>query len=162
MSVRYTRTRSKLTCLATLLAIPILLAACGGGLSQEEFDAVQGDLQAAQARVQLLETQLQTEQAQAAALQQRLDRGAAIQGVLDALARSFEDGDGQPSAEEILEFSAVIQASGTPELQAKWVEIFDSVLASAGKVPDENQVAETSVSLTEVKYHPRGLPNAIG
>ena len=54
------------------MALPILLAACGGGVSQEEFDAVQGDLQAAQARVQSLETQLQSEQAQAAGLQQRL------------------------------------------------------------------------------------------
>ena len=132
--------------LATLLALPFLLAACGGGVSQEEFDAVQGDLRAEQARAQSsetqlqteqaraqssetqlqteqaraqsLETQLQTEQAQAVALQQRLDRGAAILGVLDILLGSFEDEDGRPSADDILEFSAVIQASGTPELQA--------------------------------------------
>ena len=125
------RIRSKLTWLARLLALPVVLAACGGGVSQEEFDAVQGDLQAAQA--------------QAAALQQRLDRGVAILGVLDILASSFEDEDedGGPSAEEILEFSAVIRASGTPELQAKFSEIIDSVLASAGPIPQEalSQVA---------------------
>ena len=193
--------------LATLLALPFLLAACGGGVSQEEFDAVQGDwraeqaraqssetqlqteqaraqsletqlqteqaraqsletqlqteraraqssethlqteqaraqssethLQTEQARAQSSETQLQTEQAQAAALQQRLDRGAAILGVLDILLGSFEDEDGRPSADDILEFSAVIQASGTPELQAKWVEISDSLLASAGSISPE-------------------------
>ena len=124
------RTGSKWTWLATLLAIPILLAACAEGVSQEAFDAVQGDLLAAQA--------------QAATLQQRLDRGAAIQVVLDILLGGFEDEDGRPSAEEILEFSTVIQASGTPELQAKWVEILDSVLASAGPIPREalDQVAE--------------------
>ena len=56
---------------------------------------------------------------------------------------SFEDEGAGPSAEDILELSAVIQASGTPELQAKWVEIFDSLLASAGPIPQEalNQVA---------------------
>ena len=119
----YGRICSKSTWLATLLALPILLAACGGGVSQEEFDAAQ---------------------AQAAALQQRLDRGAAIQVVLDILLGSFGDEDGAPSAEDFLEFSAVIQASGTPELQAKWLEIIDSVLASAGPIPQEvvSQVAD--------------------
>ena len=73
MRLLHGRIRSKLTWFATLLALPFLLAACGGGVSQEEFDAVQADLQVAQARVQSLE-------AQAAGLQQRLDRGAAIQG----------------------------------------------------------------------------------
>ena len=137
MRLLYRRIRSRLTWLAILLALPILLAACGSGVSQEEFDAVQGDLQATQAQVQSLETQVQTEQAQAAALQQRLDRGAAIQEVLDTLISSFEDEDGGPSAEDILEFSAVIQASGTPELQAKWVGIVDFVLASVGPPPQE-------------------------
>ncbi len=143
MRLLHGRINSKLTWLAALLALPILLAACGGGVSQEEFDAVQEDLLAAQARVQSLETQLQTEQAQAAAVQQRLDRGAAIQGVLDILASSFEDEGGEPSAEDILQVSAVIQASGTPELRAKLVEIIDSVLASAGPIPQEalSQVA---------------------
>ena len=117
MRLLYGRIRAKLTWLATLLALPILLTACGNGVSQEEFDAVQGDLQAAQA--------------QAAVLQQRLDRGAAIQEVSDIIFSSPEEGGGPP-AENILEFTAVIQASGDPALQAKWVEIVDSVLASSG------------------------------
>ena len=147
-----------MTWLAILLALPILLSACGGGVSQEEFDAVKGDLQAAEARVQSLETQVQTAEAQvqsletqvqkeqarvqeveaqAAALQHRLDRGAAIQEVLGILISSFEDEGGGPSAEDILELTAVIQASGDPALQAKWVEIIDSILASAGPPPQE-------------------------
>jgi hypothetical protein len=32
-----------------LAALPILMVACGAGVSEEEFQAVQGDLQAAQA-----------------------------------------------------------------------------------------------------------------
>ncbi len=123
MRLSMARMRAKLTWLATLLALPILLTACGSGVSQEEFDSVQGDLQAAQA--------------QAAALQQRLDRGADIGEVLDILTSSFEEEGGGPSAEDILGLTAVIQASGAPALQANWVEIIDSVLASAGPPPQE-------------------------
>ena len=63
---------------------------------------------------------------------------------MDILLGGFEDEDGAPSAEDFLDFSAVIQASGTPESQAKWVEIIDSVLASAGPIPQEalSQVAD--------------------
>lgn len=130
MSLFYGRLLSKLTWLATLLALPILLAACGGGVIQEKFDTVQGDLETVQSRVQSLE-------AQATGLQQRLDRAAAILGVLDALVSSSEDEAEGPSAEDFLEFSAVVQASGTPELQAKWVEIIDSLLANASPIPQE-------------------------
>ena len=128
MRLLYGRIHSKLTWLATLLALPILLAACGGGVIQEKFDAVQVEFQEAQERVRSLE-------AQATGLQQRLNRAAAILGVLEILVSSSEDGG--PSADDFLEFSNVIQASGTPELQSKWVEIIDSLLTGAGPIPQE-------------------------
>ena len=63
-------------------------------------------------------------QARAQALQQRLDRAAAITGVLDTLTSSFEEG---PSAEGILQVGILVQASGDPQLLAKWIEIGESV-----------------------------------
>jgi hypothetical protein len=44
--------RSQFTWLAALAATSILLAACGERVSKEEFEVVQGDLQAARAQVQ--------------------------------------------------------------------------------------------------------------
>ncbi len=119
------RKRFKLTWLAMLAVLPILLAACGDGVSDEEFAAVQGDLQAAQA-------QAQTAQARVAELQQRLDRGAAITEVVDAIFAGFG-----PPPEAILEFSALIQASGDPTLLAGYAEIVDAILASGGPPPQE-------------------------
>ena len=176
------RKRSKLTWLLLIVALPILLTACGSGVSEEDLEAVEGELQVAQARVQSLETQsqaeqaqvqsletqlqteqaqvesletelqteqaqvesfetkLKTEQSEVAALQQRLDRAVAIQEVLDTFSTEFE---GAPSAEAILEFGALIQASDDPVLRAKWVEIVEATLASAEPPPQEtlNQAA---------------------
>ena len=102
------------------MALPILLTSCGSGVSEEEFEAEQTRAQQLQAEVQ--------------ALQQRLDRGAAIIGVLDTLTSSFEKG---PSTQAILEMTALILASGSPEMQAKWVEISESVQASSDPPPQE-------------------------
>lgn len=68
--------RSQLSRLAILVATPILLAACGGGVSEEEFDAVLSDLRAQESRVQGLE-------AEVALLQQRLSRAATVSEVLE-------------------------------------------------------------------------------
>ena len=54
----------KLDRLLVLAALPILLAGCGGGVSEEEFEAVQRDLQSARSQVQSLEAQTQELQAQ--------------------------------------------------------------------------------------------------
>lgn len=51
--------RSQFTWLAAIAATSILLAACGERVSKEKFEAVQGDLQAARAQVQSLETEKQ-------------------------------------------------------------------------------------------------------
>ena len=51
--------RSQFTWLAAIAASSILLAACGERVSKEKFEAVQGDLQAARAQVQSLETEKQ-------------------------------------------------------------------------------------------------------
>ena len=53
------------------VAAALALAACGGGASEEELEAVEKDLQSERARVQELE-------AEVAGLQQRLDQAAAI------------------------------------------------------------------------------------
>ena len=86
-----------------LVSFLIPLSSCGNGVSQDEFDAVQ---------------------ARAQALQQRLNRAGAITEVLDTLTNSFEEG---PSGEALLQISALIEASGDPQLQAKWEEIGESV-----------------------------------
>ena len=152
--------RSKLIGVATLFALPILLAACG--VSDEELEVVQGDLQVEQAQVQelqgkvrsletqvqaeqsgvqeleaqvrSLETQVQTLHAQAADLQQREARRFAIRDVFDA----FRDlGNEPPSPEAILGLNSLVQASGNLELQDKFVEIVDSALAEAFPLPQE-------------------------
>ena len=131
--------RSKLTWLTLLFALPVLLTACG--VSDEELEAVQGDLQVEQGRVQQLEaqvesleTQVQTLQAQAADLQEREARRFAIAEV----GAAFEEFRAEePSPGGFLEFAALVQASGTPELQAKFVEIIDSGLAEAFPLPQE-------------------------
>ena len=112
MRVLDIRKRFKLSWAVLVVSFLILMSACGNDVSQEEFDAEQ-------ARVQGLEVQVQ-------ALQQRLDRGAAITEVLDILITSSEEG---ASAEGILQVTALVQASGDPQLQAKWREIGESIQA---------------------------------
>ena len=110
--------RLKLIWLGFLVPVLILLSACGGGVSQEEFDAEQ-------ARAQELEVQAQ-------ALQQRLNRAAAVTEVLDTLTARFEEG---ASAEGILQVTGLVQASGDPQLLVKWQEIGASV--QTGPPPQE-------------------------
>ena len=93
-----------------LVSIIVLLSGCGNGVSQEEFDAEQ-------ARVQELEVQVQD-------LQQQQDKGETIADVLETLTRSLGAG---PSAEAILQVTALVHASGDPQLDAKWEEIGDAV-----------------------------------
>ena len=52
--------RSWWTWLGLLTGLPILLTACGGGVSEEAFASVQGDLQQAQTQVQQLESEVST------------------------------------------------------------------------------------------------------
>ena len=54
----------------------------------------------------------------------------------DTILAGFEESGG-PSAEAILEFTALVQASGDPALQSKWAEVIDSVLKSAGPTARE-------------------------
>ena len=94
------------------------MTACGGGISEGEFEA---------------ERKLDRELgAEVQALQQRLDRGAAITEVLDTLTSGFE---AEISVQAILGLTALIQVSGSPELRAKWVEIIESVQASSDPAP---------------------------
>ena len=118
------------TWLAPLAALTILLAACGGGVSDEEFAAVQFDLQAQQAQVQQLE-------AEVAGLNQRLTQGAATVQVMDAFFGGLQEasGAGGPSADDLRKLTALVQATGDPALQSKWVEIVDSVVQQAGPPP---------------------------
>ena len=83
-----------LTWLALLAALPILLVACGDGVSDAELAAVQQDLQAQQVRVEGLEAEVQ-------GLQQRLTQGAALVAVLDTIFARFGE-DEAPSEEAIL------------------------------------------------------------
>ena len=104
------RKRFKLIWLVLLASFLILLFACGNGVSQEEFDAEQ-------ARAQELEVRVQ-------ALQQRLNRVAAITEVLDSLTSSFEEGT---SGESLLQFSVLVHATGGTEYHAKWHEVVESM-----------------------------------
>ena len=49
---------SRLTWLLFLLSLPVLLIACGSGITEEDLAAVKGDLQKAQSQIQDLEKQL--------------------------------------------------------------------------------------------------------
>ena len=62
---RVQRRLLKLTWLLVLAAVPVLLAGCGEGVSKEEFEAVQTDLQAARSQVQSLEAEKRELQATA-------------------------------------------------------------------------------------------------
>ena len=131
------------------VAVASALAACGGGVSEEELEAVERDLQSQRARVQELEAverdlqsqraMVQELEAEVAGLQQRLNQGAAIFQVLDTIFAGLEEGEGAdgPSAEAFQKFTSLVQASGDPALQAKWAEIIDSLLANAGPPPPE-------------------------
>ena len=131
------------------VAVALALAACGGGVSEEEMDAVERDLQSQRVRVRELEAverDLQSQlarveelEAKAAGLQQRLNQGAAIFQVIDTIFAGLEEEEGAngPSAEAFREFTSLVQASGNPALQAKWVEIIDSVLAEVPPLPLE-------------------------
>ena len=59
MRLSKTNMRTRFAWVATIAATAMLLAACGERVSTEEFEAVQGDLQAARAQVQSLETEKQ-------------------------------------------------------------------------------------------------------
>ena len=129
MRVLDIRKRFKLSRAVFVVSFLILMSACGNDVSQEEFDAEQ-------ARVQGLEVQVQ-------ALQQRLDRGAAITEVLDTLTASLDEG---ASAEGILQVTALVQASGDSQLQAKWQEIGESIQAST---PSEEGLTAMGAAVQE-------------
>ena len=59
--------------------------------------------------------------------------------MFDTVFAGTEEGEGAggPSAEAVQEFTSLVLASGDPALQAKWVEIIDSLLATAGPLPSE-------------------------
>ena len=137
MRVLDNRKRFKLIWLVLLMSFLFLLSACGSGVSQEDFDAEQ-------ARVQQLEVQVQ-------ALKQRLDRGAAIMGVLDTLTSSLEGG---PSAESILRITPVVHAAGDPQLDAMWEEIGEAI-SGGGDPPGE--LLREFVALVEASGNPQIL-----
>ena len=119
--------------MAAFLVAGAVLAACGGGISADEFEAVKSQLQEEQARVgeleaqvQGLESQTQTALSQAAELRERLDRAAAIKELLDTIFRR------PPRADVVLELATLIRASDQPELQAKLVEVVQAFLNTAG------------------------------
>ena len=88
---------------------------------------------------------MQQLESEVAGLDQRLTQGAAIVQVFDAFLGGLQDGSGGPSAEGIREVTSVVQASGDPALQAKWLEIIDSVLQQAGPPPMEAVTGITAV-----------------
>ena len=140
------------------VAVALALAACGGGISNEELEAVERDLESQRARVQELEAverdlesqrarlyeleaaerdlesqraRMQQLEAEMAGLQQRLNQGAAIAQTVDIIIA----GPDVPSVEAVRDLTSLVQASGDPALPAKWVEIIDSLLAQAGPPP---------------------------
>ena len=110
---------------AALTALPLVavtVASCSTGVSEEEFEAVQRDLQAQQAQV--------TE------LQQRISRVASIAEALELFTNPPE-GTVAPEPKLLQELSALVQTSGDNQLQAKWAEIAGAVFATAGTPPLE-------------------------
>ena len=59
----------------------------------------------------------------------------ALISALEELPEAF--GFGAPTPENIVDITALIQAEGTPELQSKWAEIINTILAGAGPPPPE-------------------------
>ena len=117
-----------------ILVLLLLAPSCNGGVSAEELEAVQADLQTQQARVRELEEQVRSSQAEIAELQRRLGRTAAIVGALDLFTNPPE-GVGEPDPKLLEELTALVRASGDPQLQAKWAEIAGAVFSSAGPPP---------------------------
>jgi len=112
-----------------VLVFSIIAAACATGVSEEEFEAVKADLQTQQAQVQSLQAEL-------AELQQRISRVAAITEALELFTTGPEGGL-TPDPAVLQEISTLVQASNDPQLQAKWAEIAEAALASAGPPPFE-------------------------
>ena len=59
------RNRYQIACISLVATLSVLLVSCGGGVSQDEFDAVQGDLEAARSQVQSLESEKRALETQA-------------------------------------------------------------------------------------------------
>ena len=115
--------------LIALLLVAVTVASCSTGVSTDDFEAVQRDLQAQQAQVQSL-------QAQVAELQQRMSRAASIAEALE-LFTSPPEGTVAPEPKLLQELSALVQTSGDNQLQAKWSEVAGAVFATAGAPPLE-------------------------
>lgn len=108
--------------LIALLLAAVTVASCSTGVSTDDFEAVQRDLQA--------------QQAQVAELQQRISRVASIAEALELFTNPPE-GTVAPEPKLLQELSALVQTSGDNQLQAKWAEIAGAVFATAGTPPLE-------------------------
>lgn len=132
MRVLDIRKRFKPIWLGLLVPFLIFLSGCGNGVSQEEFDAEQ-------------------KRVQVQALQQRLDRGAAITDVLDTLNSGLGGG---PSTESILRITPVVHAAGDPQLDAMWEEIGEA-FSGGGDLLGE--LLREFVALVEASGNPQIL-----
>ena len=117
-----------------ILVLLVLALACNGGVTVEELNAVQADLEAQQARVRDLEQQARSSETKIDEVQQRLAQTAAIAEVL-GLFTNPPEGVGVPDAKLIQQLTSLVEASGDAQLQAKWAEIAGAVFSSAGPPP---------------------------
>ena len=114
--------------LLAISLIPLLLlglAGCSSGVPQEELDA-------ANAQLENVNAQLETEQAKTAELENRLQQAAHLETARGLLA----DGWGI-SGPQVLAFLAAVQDSGDPELKTAMGELLQGFISSLDSLPPE-------------------------
>lgn len=138
-----------------LLLVPLILATCTAGVSQEEYDKVKSELATAQAQVEGLESDLSTAQDQietleseyedvqndlrdsqdkVESLEEKIKQAKAKAEVLNGLFVPALTGELDQMTEEeamsyFLEWRDTIEATGDPEMKEKFQGLIDSGFA---------------------------------
>ena len=114
--------------IAAGLLLIVSLAVCGGGVPQEELDAVNAQLDAERAKTADLEARLQ----QAEEIESRLKQAAHLEAARGLLA----DGWALPGP-QVLAFLAAVQNSDDPILKAGMGDLLQGFISSLDSLPPE-------------------------
>jgi len=121
-----------------ILMLSVVMAACSGGVSEEELLAVQNDLQQLESEVTSLRVEVNE-------LEDRLSQVTLIAVALDMFTNPPE-GLVEPDPQLIQEITALVETSQDLALQDKWTEIARAVFSSAGP-PPLDLLGELSVAI---------------
>ena len=114
--------------IAAGLLLIVSLAVCGGGVPQEELDAVNAQLDAERAKTADLEARLQ----QAEEIESRLKQAAHLEAARGLLS----DGWALPGP-QVLAFLAAVQNSDDPDLKAGMGDLLQGFISSLDSLPPE-------------------------